>query len=743
MEETPEPSPSAPFASPGSTGDWVPPGIVELQPLLPEYQLSLVLGVGGMGAVYRGTDGIMGREVAIKILPVSAIEEDGMNYVERFKQEARAMALLNHPSIVKVYGCGEAGSKEDGNEILWFAMEYVEGSDIHHYLHDNGGRLAPEHAMAIICHVLDGLSAAHAQNLIHRDIKPANIMLDHEGHVKITDFGLAKSIDGNDLGLTMTNVAMGTPDYVAPESLIAGAPVDGRADLYSVGAMLYQLLTGGVPRGQFKMPSEKVPGLDRRFDAIVSRALQTEPEDRYPDAASFRADLNEILLLPEADFSPQSGAVKIAQGRKINTLSGVTSPVSVAASHTGPRTVAVEEKSKTGLIVGAIAALLVIGAGAFFFLKPKSPTSVATVPLAMVDRSTVTKKEAVPEAEKVDPTGYNEAPNPVTSGTVQGTVSKSEPEAVEEESATTVVDTKKAPEPGDLLAIADPQTGEAPEAWTRFPDGSLQIDSRVLKEGEQAEKHKKTFLSIPGDFSLPYRLEMDIEMVDRNESLSIMFPVKGRAANLRINQAAKYNPSSVLFMPPNPRSEGLAYEQGDRKTLTIEVTPWKQGANVEVFLDGKLLLERAGGTALPNPLDSLKLAVWPDSVWKFHRISLSKPEPGEWKPKDPAPVEMTSAPGDPNPATEPTLDEPSSAGKADSSDVPEILRSRVARYREVIESHAVEPYREKVLALSQSYESAIDRAVESAADGGNLELVISLRQEKGLVEKLTALVPES
>lgn len=260
-------------------GAWTPPTPESLQEMLPQFAISSVLGRGGMGAVYRGRQLNLDREVAIKLLPEQLTEDEGMNFAARFLQEARAIAKLDHPAIISVYDFGETSAGQ-----LYFVMEFVDGMDIHQYLNLHEGRIPPESALSITAHVLDALDYAHRQGIVHRDIKPANIMLDKNGRVKIADFGLAKSLstDTEDSmpALTMTNVAVGTPDFVAPEALESGVTPDHRADLYAVGVMLYQMLTGKLRRGQFKMPSEIYPDIDSRFDDLISQAMQSDPDNR-------------------------------------------------------------------------------------------------------------------------------------------------------------------------------------------------------------------------------------------------------------------------------------------------------------------------------------------------------------------------------------------------------------------------------------------------------------------------------
>ncbi len=326
---------------------WEPPLPEELQALLPQYEITGILGRGGMGAVYRGRQPRLDRDVAIKLLPETLLTDgDEMNYAKRFEQEAQAMAKLSHPGIISIYDFGETSAGQ-----FYFVMEFIDGMDIHQYLKQAGGKIPQNDAIAIVSHVLDALSYAHGHGIVHRDIKPANILLDREGRIKIADFGLAKRFTGGETsGLTLSNVAVGTPDFVAPEALVMGKTVDQRADIYAVGVMLYQLLTGQIPRAGYKFPSQLDPEIDSRLDEIVSKAIEPDPEYRYSSAEEVRSAINIVLSQP----IPQ--ATKEAIG-------------SVA-------------KSKTPLYAGiGIAAVLVISVIAFFAMRSSPPASEST-PLA-------------------------------------------------------------------------------------------------------------------------------------------------------------------------------------------------------------------------------------------------------------------------------------------------------------------------------------------------------------------------
>ena len=270
-----------------SPGAWEPPTPEALQRDFPQHEIRGILGRGGMGAVYKGWQRSLDRFVAIKILPPGL--DDGISdFTERFKREAKAMAHLKHPGIVAVH---DAGTTASG--LLYFVMECVEGTDVQQLMRD-GQRLDPGEALRITSAACDALAYAHAHGVIHRDIKPSNIMLDEGGTVKVADFGLAKSTAPETTVLTVSNITMGTPDFMAPEALHGVAHVDHRADIYALGVMLYQTLTGKLPRGKYDPPSRVVRGLDRRLDRVVDRALQPEPAARYADALEMRNALEPI-----------------------------------------------------------------------------------------------------------------------------------------------------------------------------------------------------------------------------------------------------------------------------------------------------------------------------------------------------------------------------------------------------------------------------------------------------------------
>jgi serine/threonine protein kinase len=264
------------------------------------FEVYELLGYGGMGAVYRAKQESMGRMVALKVL--LGAENAAPGLAARFEREARAMAKLSHANIVQVFGLGETTSGQP-----YFVMEYVEGGTLRDLV--KAGPLEPERAMAIVGEVCDALQYAHSKGIVHRDIKPGNILLDQSGRVKVSDFGLAKILghEETQMQLTRTQGAMGTHGYIAPEQMESGSTIDERADIYSVGVTLYEMLTGELPRGAFRPPSSLVAGLDRRVDDIVVRAMLAEPSERYQNISEIRSSLDFVredesgeLPLPEA-----------------------------------------------------------------------------------------------------------------------------------------------------------------------------------------------------------------------------------------------------------------------------------------------------------------------------------------------------------------------------------------------------------------------------------------------------------
>lgn len=291
---------------------FIPPTLAELEPLFPQLEILELIGKGGMGAVYKARQRQLDRIVALKILP-PGIGRDAA-FAERFAREAKALARLNHPGIVTLYEFGraelplgqDAQQRVPTGQIYFFLMEFVDGVNLRQLLH--AGRVSAREALAIVPQICDALQFAHDQGIVHRDIKPENILLDRRGRVKVADFGLAKLVgavnepvaEGANFGsptLTDAGKIMGTPNYMAPEQVEHPGEVDHRADIYALGVVFYQMLTGELPGKRIEPPSRKVH-IDVRLDEVVLRALEKEPDLRYQQASGLKTAVETVAIAP-------------------------------------------------------------------------------------------------------------------------------------------------------------------------------------------------------------------------------------------------------------------------------------------------------------------------------------------------------------------------------------------------------------------------------------------------------------
>ncbi len=274
---------------------------MSLHRIFPQLEVLELLGRGGMGAVYKARQSALERMVAVKILPPSLGHDRA--FTDRFTREARALARLNHPHIVTVHDVGCTG------DFCYFVMEYVDGVNLREALRT--GQIDPAKALAIVRQICDALEYAHEEGIVHRDIKPENILIDRRGRVKIADFGLAKLLHpvADEAGLTRTEQVMGTVRYMAPEQHQGTRPVDHRADIYSLGVVFYELLTGELPLGRFQPPSKKVQ-VDVRLDEIVLHALEQEPDRRYQRAVEVKTDVERVESATQRGQSPLANLFK-------------------------------------------------------------------------------------------------------------------------------------------------------------------------------------------------------------------------------------------------------------------------------------------------------------------------------------------------------------------------------------------------------------------------------------------------
>ncbi len=380
----------------GSLQSWEPPTVAEAARLFPNYEITEMIGRGGMGVVYKGRQTSLDRMVAIKLLPLEvSIDRD---FGDRFVREARTMAKMNHPNIVSVF---DFGNTTEGH--LYFVMEFVEGTTLHHLIKSVG--LKASQALEIIVRVCEALQYAHSEGVIHRDIKPANILVDTKGRVKVTDFGLARmdtSKTPEEWGQTMTGMVLGTPDYMAPEQK-KGIRVDHRADIYSLGVMLYEMLCGEIPAGIFDPPSLRV-AVDERIDQVVICAMQQEPDRRYASSGEMKTAVETIRDTP----LPQ---------RPADQLAATVPPPAARPGHGAPPPPPKPDQARTeygappkqgapiGTLIAAGCALVAVGVVAWKEFHPPAPAAKIpeSTPAPLVGAATPEPKTEPPQVAVATP----------------------------------------------------------------------------------------------------------------------------------------------------------------------------------------------------------------------------------------------------------------------------------------------------------------------------------------------------
>jgi serine/threonine protein kinase len=291
-----------------------PPSPEEIAAKFPQFEILECLGRGGMGVVYKARQKSLNRLVAIKILAPERVHD--ARFAERFAREAELLAKLSHPHIVTIHDFGETGG------LYYLVMEFVDGVNLRDLLRD--GKMAPKQALAIVPEICDALQFAHECGIVHRDIKPENILLDLRGRVKVADFGLAKLVSAAEPAestpampgagdLTEAGKVMGTPSYMAPEQTTHPGEVDSRADIFALGVVFYQMLTGELPGQRLEPPSSKAR-IDVRLDEVVMRALERSPELRWQTATDLRTQVETIAASPGSETT-QSALIKSERGQ--------------------------------------------------------------------------------------------------------------------------------------------------------------------------------------------------------------------------------------------------------------------------------------------------------------------------------------------------------------------------------------------------------------------------------------------
>ncbi|MDQ4006075.1 MAG: Stk1 family PASTA domain-containing Ser/Thr kinase [Actinomycetota bacterium] len=482
------------------------------------YELEAVLGQGGMARVFRGTDRVLNRTVAVKVLSPQFADDD--QFVARFRREAQAAAGLNHPNIVSVYDTGSQG------EVHFIVMEYVEGRTLRDVIRQEGP-LLPERGAEITESVARGLAAAHESGLVHRDVKPGNIMITREGEVKVMDFGIARTSSGDTL--TQTAAILGTASYLSPEQA-QGESVDLRSDIYSVGCVLYEMLTGRPPftgdspvsiaykhvRENPALPSRMNPDIPQGLEAVVMKCMAKNPENRYRTADELREDLARVLQgLPTVATPILEDATAV--------LTQAPGPDATAVMTGGPPEEPERGRRVWPIVLVVLLVLAAIGAAAFWLISSLEPEQdlvpvpnvvgddeeEATERLERAGFEVVAEEEFNPDVRRgevyeQDPAGGDEAER---GDTVTIVVSKGErpvevPGVVGE----------SLPEAEAILTGAGLSVGSVTREDSQEPEGT--VLSQSPSEGERAQEGTDVDLVVsggPGTVTVPNVFCKDVD----------------------------------------------------------------------------------------------------------------------------------------------------------------------------------------------------------------------------------------
>lgn len=527
-----------------NTENFEAPTLEELAPLFPNYSIDAFIAQGGMGAVYLGTQLSLERSVAIKILPRHLGSDE--QFRDSFAAEAKAMAKLNHPNLIGVYDFGEA----DGMPFI--VMEYVAGKSLHDSAY--GKQIDPGEAGRIVLATCRGLHHAHDHDILHRDVKPANILLDPTAEPKLGDFGLAMAT--SDTGSDV--VVYGTPGYAAPE-VYEGKP-DARSDVYAAAIILYQLLTGHIPGDPYQHPSALIK-CDRRYDALLAKALQPDPSARHQSADEFASELATILKSP-----PKS---KIAATPAYNARPATPLPSA--------------KKGSSGALVFAVVAAIAIAAGLWLLNQgnnreapkkttPTKPTLVETKPAQTKSPKPLVEPEIVQERQSppIKDMQVSEQEDAITEEPIQEVATRDE--------QTQATESNTPAEPQEIKPVS---TFDHAAFLKRGRDFCRQNSTQIL-----AEYKEDLIKNID-------RLERDGKSILRDEEYITRDTERSRKGNLelalnKLRQKGRL-PENLAEETPEALS-ALTYREGVVKSAILEALDEQHQLDQKIEEDLKPLL---------------------------------------------------------------------------------------------------------------------------------------------------------
>jgi len=548
------------------------------------FRISRKLGEGGMGAVYLAEDSLAGRTVAIKVLPSKF--SSNPEFIARFRREARSTGKLSHPNIVTAYSFGEDGGHH------YFVMEYMAGMPLDNRLR-NGGRVPWDEAVGIVKQVAAGLAYAHNHGLIHRDIKPGNIFIADTGEAKILDLGLSKSLDNSEQSfMTQSGAVLGTPHYISPEQARSDKGIDGRTDIYSLGATFYHLVTGKTPFDGsgaavilMKHLTEKLPNpLDLNPDLpvpvaqVIGKMMAKHPLDRYANCEELLADLeliSEGKTPSAAHLEDEKSSVMMPRVADTATLIRAPQP------HTKTVRLNEEEKKPTRSLlwpfVGAAVAAVIVGFVLVGATRGKRTREDAQPIVAVKD---VPPKNNPPEQKPVEVPKQPVAPVVVAP--------KSTPVPAKE--------IPVAPKQVDLLALVDVERDAVRGRWTRREDGILSDSVGNFTPGVGGAR-----IQIPYRVPAEYDLRVEFTKQSGNQCIAILFPSPRSSIGLAGTYAfiaGGWGNSTAGFemvngmnaegrpTPEGQRNDTVRFGQwlraGERQTLVLQV----RRQSTRVMLDG-------------------------------------------------------------------------------------------------------------------------------------------------------------
>jgi serine/threonine-protein kinase len=444
------------------------------------YQVEARIGSGGMAEVYRGFDPVLNRTVAIKVLHSQFARDT--SFVQRFRREAQAAARLNQPNIVGVYDTGA----DDGTQYI--VMEFIEGRTLAEFM-QTGRRPTPVQAAEIAQKIAAAIAAAHAQGVIHRDIKPGNVMVTRDGTVKVMDFGIARVLGPETA--PQTSAVLGTASYLSPEQA-QGGPVDARTDIYSLGAVLYELLTGQPPftgdtpvAVAYKqvnetpaVPSSINPDVPARLDAVVMKALSKNPSNRYQTAQEFSADLGRVIAGQEVEATPLMPADTADATQVISRPSTQTAVLPPPEEPEGSG-----RKVWLGILIGVLVVGL-LAAGGYLLVNSLTGDDQGSVTVVVpnVVGETQTEAEALLEERRLEVEVRRREVDPEV--TEPGIVVDQNPEEGQEVASGFVVTIFVAVEP-DTVAVPDLEGLTVSQAQSALSDEGLTLGSQLQEPSNE------------------------------------------------------------------------------------------------------------------------------------------------------------------------------------------------------------------------------------------------------------------